>query len=298
MPPNVDLIDLFPRFSDAECSDPLDRVYGLRALARDGSSLVVDYSKACFDLVVDLSMLSHIRQLRSRKLEAKSNDARSNDDILNVGKFWYSNLLFDRLNKGLHNMPEPESLMDKDSDWLTLPFMSVSGSSFRLQPCHFYHPYSSIGRDISSLCLFMECSLSFGSDGTCESAQISTVIINQGGHPITDPQRCAKTKETLCELFRTQVCLCRVRAGIHISRLLFAALLYLTSFHSLPQILPGTPRDNFNKPIVRGPHPFETRIPTRLRSRTKSSLQCNCDRVVADLVPMFREDAKRLSRAR
>lgn len=292
MPPNANLIDLLPRFSDARCSDPLDRIYGLRALACDGSSLVVDYSKTPFDLVVDLTMINDIARERSRKLGVKAENAGSNDGLFTFGRVWYTYLLYDELKKGTHHMPEPESLVDQESDWLRLPFVSDSGSFFRVQPCYFYHSaFSDVRND--PVCIVMECSLTFGSDGHCNSAEISTQSLYITRHEIRDSERCAKTKEALCGLFRTQVCLCRGLTGVHISRRLFAALLYLVSQHSLSNEL-----DSQSSTGYKGKdHPFGTRIPTRLRSGTKSSLRCNCHRVVDDLVPMFHEDAARLGRA-
>lgn len=113
-------------------------------------------------------------------------------------------------------MPGPEWLVDKNSDWLRLPFISVSGSFFRVQPCNFYNAALSSAQ-LNSVCFVMECSLRFDSDGQCKTAEISTGSVYIKGHEIRSSERCA----------RTQVCLCRARANVHISRRLFAALLYL-----------------------------------------------------------------------
>lgn len=159
MPPNADLIDLLPKFSDAQCSDPLDRTYGLRALARDGSSLVVDYSKARFDLVVDLTMMNDIQRERLRKFDMDPSNACSKESLLSTGRKWYIHLMFDGLNRVSHHVPEPESLINRDSDRLTLPFMSVPGSVFRVQPCYFYHSTTAGVRNHGPVCIFMEFSL-------------------------------------------------------------------------------------------------------------------------------------------
>jgi hypothetical protein len=49
-----ELFNLMQRFASSQCSDPRDKVYGLRAIARDGDTFEVDYSCRLFDLLISI----------------------------------------------------------------------------------------------------------------------------------------------------------------------------------------------------------------------------------------------------
>jgi hypothetical protein len=49
-----ELFNLVARFASSQCSDPRDKAYGPRAVARDGDTFPVDYSCGLFDLLISL----------------------------------------------------------------------------------------------------------------------------------------------------------------------------------------------------------------------------------------------------
>lgn len=58
-PTTNNLEELLRTFSGAQCSDTLDKIYGLVGLASDAGGLVIDYSKTPLDLFVDVMLLQN-----------------------------------------------------------------------------------------------------------------------------------------------------------------------------------------------------------------------------------------------
>jgi hypothetical protein len=72
-----DFFDLILLFESSQFTDPRDIVYGLRALAEDGHTLPVDYTKGPFHLLIFVVSRQNFKSFRSwSAAEVVSKDRR------------------------------------------------------------------------------------------------------------------------------------------------------------------------------------------------------------------------------
>lgn len=290
IPSRTDLVDILSEFSGSHCSDPLDRMYSLRALVHDGYLLQVDYAKTPFDIIVELASAydqGYIRHLshRPRNIYGAQYYGREFNDVLHFGKKMYSHFYGmvrkypssegksgdtdESMAVGPLNA-ERKALQDQATDWLILP-MAVSNSD-AVSPhsnCFFFRPLQE-----SSLCESLWAS--FDEHGQCTWAELAEFSRNEKywRYPDVDTQ--------LHQVFRHHLWLCRARPAAHMSRRLFAILLGLADFlkdHSAVRDLNERPSyhlllgELLQSGLAQQPPP--------------EIMQCNCHEVVKDLLPVF-----------
>ena len=310
VPSDINLLDQLAHFYDARCTDPVDRIYGLRALAHDGDKFVVDYGKSPFDLVVELAMHyakesyeSEGRQMRNFKaaipasylatdwqkiyertghlpegyntwLPPETAPRNWEHSVLGPGSKVYRHLFFRGSSPVLYrlNTINKAALLDDGSDWLIMPYTYVGHHDDGFDLSAFIQ--SRYNRRVKFL-MNIEFWLGFNViAGRCEAAKV--IAASNNSAEVTNA-----TRDILTTLLQTHTWHCQVGPWIHISRLLFAVLLHLIcganegAIHPLEVTLPPSLMDHVN-----------------LQSSEASDYtrHCNCQHAVPELVCLFEEE--------
>lgn len=219
------------RFQDTHCADPHDRIYGFRALTTVAYNLSVDYSSALFDLFIEAVSLEnkHCFELCSQNPIAR--DSTDNVEVSSNSRKWWryrslksmryelgndtSNFLEDSRKvselMSIDGHDALEGLYDRKGDWLVVPLHEIE-----------------IGRHLLGL---LPDDFERTTSYRFEETHIILTVLSDGKIVTAtddDISRGARDYSWLSRHNRLEshIWVCRVSQAAHMSRWVFANLLY------------------------------------------------------------------------
>ncbi|KPI36923.1 uncharacterized protein AB675_6012 [Cyphellophora attinorum] len=278
------LVGLVLQFEHSRCGDPLDKVYGIRALARDGHSIPIDYKRSLYDLFFTLV------SMRTRNWSEKFEDGGGElSRLLDLGRALVY-CLFDKskddgandneaenYGAGDHQARDDEAqvvlnaLQDQRTDCLMFP-VSTFGNEALFRSRTLPAPWKDL-QDTLTAKIFWT-----GRDTHSRRSRVAAdLLISNSGH-ILDIFLLGRNSQTdfdlqwkLVDGLKQHVWVCNINQAVHFSRRLYALLLVTLGRTKL-----GTSWDR----ILKDPAGLARSLPTR-----DPTLDCGCEPTVLTVEP-------------
>lgn len=228
------LLSLVQQFSESRCSDTRDKIYGLRAIARNGANIAVDYRGNSFDLLIQVMSAHNLACFQNQPATWAKHGWNSHDgghqhdnqyqqprhQLINDGRF---------IGRSIHLSDDDVAagMSDLRNDWLVIPIVEDLGrheldadyvdSSSMLGADDLRHSvqryWVSVGKRSGAQDYIHFAILDCGRIVAC---QMANWVLDMG--PLG---------EKIANNFswRGHICVCRVSQAVHISRALYASFL-------------------------------------------------------------------------